>query len=52
MDRYWAVRKSTAAQQELMGVWLKHVLPESREKYMRGEEVSPGATFSQIIRSR
>ena len=41
MDRYWAVRHSDEAQGELMGLWLKHVLPESREKYQLGVDPSP-----------
>ena len=41
MQRYWAVRKSAPAQQALLDIWLRHVLPENMEKYMRGVEPSP-----------
>ncbi|NJC25703.1 cryptochrome/deoxyribodipyrimidine photo-lyase family protein [Neolewinella antarctica] len=41
MDRYWEIRHSEAAQGNLVGIWLKHVLPESRAEYMRGVDPSP-----------
>lgn len=41
MDKYWKARHSTAAQGNLMGVWLKHVLPETRQQYVAGENGTP-----------
>lgn len=41
MERYWAVRNSPEAKAELPAIWAKHVLPESRAVYERGEDPSP-----------
>ncbi|OAV42599.1 cryptochrome/deoxyribodipyrimidine photo-lyase family protein [Lewinella sp. 4G2] len=41
MDRYWAVRRSAEAQNLLPEIWAKHVMPESMEVYMAGEQPSP-----------